>query len=97
MNILEPTNQNTRTKHRIYTSDDDDDSNSSSDFDHDHNSSYNSASESESKAEYYRQKRAEFVAAGPTLSDPCDSTKDIMLIKEQKWELYVLTISDSNL
>jgi len=41
----------------------------------------------DAKAEYYRQKKAEFAAAGPTLLNPCDITKEMMKAEEQKWEL----------
>lgn len=76
---------------RSSTFSDTDDSNSDSNSDpssaHDDDSGYNSAAEIDAKAEYYLQKKAEFAAAGPTLSNPCDSTKEMMRAEERKWAL----------
>lgn len=74
-----------KKEQRSSTSSDCDDSDSDSEFDN--NSGYNSTADLDAKAEYYRQKKAEFVAAGPALSNPCDSTKEMMRAAEQKWAL----------
>jgi hypothetical protein len=48
---------------------------SDSDCGSDQDSGYSSSSSRDAKAEYYRQKRAEYAAAGPTMSDPGDEAK----------------------
>lgn len=53
----------------------------------DKDSGYDSTANTNAKAEYYRQKKAQFLADGPTLSNPCDSTKDMMRAAERKWGL----------
>lgn len=66
------------------SSDDDSDSDSSSDSDND--SGYNSAADLDAKAEYYRQKRAGFKAAGPAMPKRSDDEKDVQA-EGRKWEL----------
>ncbi|KAG0645145.1 hypothetical protein D0Z07_9226 [Hyphodiscus hymeniophilus] len=75
-----------KVEQRSSTPSDGDHSEPSSDSDSDFG--YNSAADRDAKAEYYRQKKVEFAAAGPTLSDPCDTTKDMMRAEEGKWELW---------
>jgi hypothetical protein len=53
----------------------------------DQDSGYSSSSSRDAKAEYYRQKRAEYAAAGPTMSDPGDRAKAAMRAEEKKWNL----------
>jgi hypothetical protein len=53
----------------------------------DRDSGYNSESDSNAKAEYYRQKMAEFKEAGPTLSNPGESALAAMDTEEQNWGL----------
>lgn len=65
----------------------DSDSGSESSSDSDNDSGYSSATGLAAKAEYYRQKKAEFVTAGPTLSNPCPTTKKQMEGAERKWNL----------
>jgi hypothetical protein len=61
---------------------DDSSFNSDSDSECDRDSGYNSESSSDVKAEYYRQKIAEFKEAGPILSNPGISILAAMEIKE---------------
>jgi hypothetical protein len=61
-------------------------SNSDSNAKRDHDSSYGSGSDSDAKAEYYRQKMAEFKEAGPTISNPGDRAKVMMKTEEQNWK-----------
>jgi hypothetical protein len=42
--------------------------------------------DNDAKAEYYRQKMAEFKEAGPTVSNPGDRAKVMMKTEEQNWE-----------
>ena len=53
----------------------------------DDDSGYNSAADLDATAEYYGQKKAEFMAAGPSISNPCHSTKEMIRAEDQKWEL----------
>lgn len=67
--------------------DDNDDSDSGSGFDSDSDSEYNSTVDPNAKAEYYQQKRVEFMAAGPALSNLSENAKQEVLAEERKWEL----------
>jgi hypothetical protein len=62
------------------------DSDSCPDSEHNHDSGYNSDS-SEAKAEYLKQRRALHEAAGPAMSEPCDTTKAMMRAEEREWAL----------
>lgn len=70
-----------------YSNINDSSSDSDSEPKRDHDSGYNSESNSDAKAEYYRQKMAEFKEAGPTMSNPGDRAKAMMRTEEQNWEL----------
>jgi hypothetical protein len=70
---------------RSFTSSDSDASDSCSNSDND--SGYNSTADRDAKAEYYRQKKAEFKAAGPTLSNLSDAAQKEVKAEERKWEL----------
>ena len=59
-------------------------SDSNPDSEDNHDSGYNSDS-SDVRAEYLKQRRAQHEAAGPALSDPCDSTKAMMRAEERHW------------
>jgi hypothetical protein len=59
-------------------------SDSNPDSEDNHDSGYNSDS-SDARAEYLKQRRAQHEAAGPALSDPCDSTKAMMRAEERHW------------
>jgi hypothetical protein len=63
------------------------DDKSDSDCGSDQDSGYSSSSSRDAKAEYYQQKRAEYAAAGPTMSDPGDEAKAAMRAEEKKWNL----------
>jgi hypothetical protein len=64
------------------SNDHDSDSESSADCDEDFGC--DSTANTNAKAEYYRQKKAQFVADSLTLSNPCDSTKDMIRVAERK-------------
>ena len=64
-------------------SDSNPDSGSSSGFD----SGYSLKSSHNPEVEYYRQVKAGYVAAGPTLADPGDTTEKMMGREEQRWNL----------
>ena len=74
-----------KKKKRSSTPSDDDDSDSGSDSNND--SGYNSADHLNAEAKYYRQKEAEFKAAGPTLSNLSEEDKKQIRVEERKWEL----------
>jgi hypothetical protein len=57
---------------------------SDSEYKSDQDSGYASSS-SDAKAEYYRQKRAQFAAEGPIMAELSDASKAMVKTEEQKW------------
>jgi len=82
----EPRIKKKKRRPASYSDVDDSSSDADADSKRDHDSSYNSEPDGDVKAEYYRQKMAEFKKAGPTLSNPSDSAKAQMKTEERNWE-----------
>ena len=76
-----------KPKKRSVMASDDSSSNSDteSDSEHTRDSGYNSDS-SDAVAEYLKQRRAQHESTGPTLSDPCDSTRNMMRAERKRWK-----------
>ena len=78
-----------KRKRKSAIASDDSSSSSGSDADsdsgHTRDSGYNSDS-SDAVAEYLKQRRAQHESAGPTLSDPCDSTRNLMRAERKQWK-----------
>jgi hypothetical protein len=68
----------------MVSSDENSNQESDSESEDDHDSGYNSDS-SDARAELLKQRRAQYEAAGPALSDPNDETKASMRAEEREW------------